>query len=321
MERLILMNTHREAFEKARYQTQPRDMLMRYNDFSARNKNICIVEGPSDWTFYKNTNIMKLKKCNCNYVWHKGIHARPNPDLDQEFTGKEAVIKTYYEIRDNQDLFPSLNRTFFIVDRDYDDRLILKKKLLSLDDYKCFSITPFHSFECFFLFKENVYKLFEYLNLDKTDVLCFLSVFKKFCGQITEYFALKATIVACYNFCWNRPSYKKGYENEEIFDLKFDSEGNFIYNSRLMDKEVSSMWSSIEYNNQATSYYKETYKELNDNPLFLRGHNLFEFLEKYLDGVHDIIFTHNDREKYELFINQMYVPISIKNGKGIVIYS
>lgn len=306
------MNSFREAFEKARFQPPWREMLMRYNNFAAYNRMICVVEGPSDWKFYKNTNIKNLREC--NYIWHKGRNA-PKPDWDQEFTSKQAVIKTYFEIHDIPTLYPKLKRTIFIIDRDFDDRLVHNKRLLSKTELKCFTITTFHSLECYFLFKENVKKLFKYFHLSEEDMVSFLASFDGFCSQITEYFALKATIAACYNFGWGKLNYRKTYDNKEIFNLNFDGDASFTYNIHFMNVEVNNMRNALLSNTQAKSYYKEIYEKLKDNPLFLHGHTLFDFLQKYLIDVHNILFN-NNHDQYELFINQMTIPLNIRNGMG-----
>lgn len=91
------MNEVINEMSKKSKEPDPKKILLDFNTLR-EHYDIIIVEGSSDKDFYRNTNINIL---NNNKVWY--IYANPRKDdiNNKDYAvGKEAVIESYFEIRE-----------------------------------------------------------------------------------------------------------------------------------------------------------------------------------------------------------------------------
>lgn len=316
------MDAYQKKFKEAKRELPLRDMTIRYNIYRVNPKweYLCVVEGPSDWNFYKNVNISALQAKRCAYIWHKGENA-PIPDSDQFYQSKEAVIRTYKEICSNYSLSKELCRTFFIVDRDYQDVLICQKTELTDDDRKNITVTKYHSLESYFLTDYNIEELIRYLEIPLEEIENIVALLTELRDKSVEYFSLIGACAACYkNNGWKKPNYKKQKNIKDIFSFSFDN-SSFSFLNEYMNVEIDTLRNALKHHKEANLEYKKIKNNIKENYLFLQGHTLFDFLSElliqkyskhfgYVKGNSEMINSYLD------FINQMNIELNIVFGNG-----
>ena len=151
---------------------------------------IIIVEGTSDVDFYKNSNIEILN--NACYIF-----ASPNADI----VGKKAVIKSYFEIKEQSRKHIFNNSIIFIVDKDFfginwkapEYKKIAIEEKATTEDIDNFTILNCHSHECYFILEENLTKIFNLLHIeDKLND--FNKILEYDLEDFSEYFAYKSIL-------------------------------------------------------------------------------------------------------------------------------
>lgn len=92
------MNEVINEMSKKSKEPDPQKILMYFNTLREHYDLIIIVEGSSDEDFYKNTNIDILNNNKAFYIFA----SRRKDDINNKDCafGKEAVIESYFEIRE-----------------------------------------------------------------------------------------------------------------------------------------------------------------------------------------------------------------------------
>lgn len=292
-------NEFYNSFINARNNEPNSKMLIEFNlkrDYLNEDNYISFIEGPDDKKFYrfiKNHEIInKIDKD--NYIYS-------NNDL-KEINGKKGVITMYKYIDSN---FPSyLDKCIFLVDHDYN----------GLEGYNLvkdsgITTTKGYAIENYFFTKDNIQKIFNYLKLDDY-YLEFDKKLKMFLYDILEFTRLKSTIT---NNRFIRV--KNIYSNKEIF--KFDFKNNNYFDKNIMYQENQNMLNEIKKNNRAFEYYKTKSYSFTNNPLWARGHDIYNFLYEYLKQVHNKNI--NEFNIYKDLVKILDIDITIKDGMGNIL--
>ena len=218
-----------------------------------------------------------------------------------------------------------LDKCIFIVDHDYDGVKSMRYNVYD-DQAKYFTITKPYSFENYFLELNNLCELFKYFKLTNEDVEKFRKQYSKFAEEIQEYTRLKSTTIGLkkkQTSCYDRNclSYSPKYKYDDIFNFKFIN-NECTYNRNNLCEEISRMKQYINNNNNAINYYKNHSINLVKNNDFIRGHDAFNFLTKYLHDIYGINFSdYPPNNIYNNVVKNFQVDIVIKNGLGQIINS
>lgn len=308
----------------------PKSIMQKFNNKCEHYDTIIIVEGISDEDFYKNTNIEILN--NLNKVCY--IYAQKNGyDEKKENLGKNAVIESYFDIKQNSLHKEYNNSVIFIVDKDFFGinwnapkyRKILenkKAKNVKVDDINNFTILDCHSHECYFILENNLKQIFKLLNIeDKLEQ--FNNIFNTNLEGLSEYFAYKSILE---DENPNRSYLGCQYDNiNNIPGINFNFEykdGELKFNKVDMQKGIETMKKEIEYSHNRKNFenqYLEMKQKFKQQPELLRGHTLFELLECYLRYYGKYLTSYNEFDyKYEYkkdLIKSMSIPLIIKKLK------
>ncbi len=272
----------------------------------------CIVEGKTDKYFYSNINKVDLKT-RTYYLFGK------NNSIENG--GKETVISSYNKIKHLPNLNKYMNKFIFIIDHDYAG-LTSEKQYIDYESYNCFTITKPYSFENYFLTEDNIKILFDYLGI-KNSVYDFIEQYNQFADEIKEYTRLKSSTIEINQrqsryyepFC---QPYRKIHSYDEIFSFSFEN-GRYKFNKNFLNDEVNNMRRFISRNPSAKSFYNNESEDLVKNNDFVRGHNAFDFLSKYLLDVHGITLIQGDNNQYMDIVKRLNVDIDLKNAQGLLI--
>lgn len=288
----------------------PGTILYTLSNLINRNgKWYCIVEGKTDQYFYSNIKNIDLKN-STYYLYGK------NKDLEQG--GKNTVINSYNIIKKIPRLNKFMNKYIFIIDHDYVG-LTSEEIEIDYDSYTNITITKPYSFENYFLTEKNIKTIFKYFNIEN-DSDNFINLYNAFAKEIQEYTRLKSSTIEIKQkqskyydqYC---SSYIKKYSYDEIFDFDF-SDGKLNYNRKYLYEEISLLKRYVNNNNNARQYYLNQSIDLVKNNDFIRGHNAFDFLIKYLQQVHNIIVDIGNNDQYSKLVKILDVDINIKNAIG-----
>lgn len=259
---------------------------------------VCFVEGPDDKKFYRfirNKNTFKeIDKDNYIYA---------NNDKDESL-GKKCVLLMYDYINNNYK--DSLDKCIFVVDHDYN----------GLNGYKVnkdfITITKPYSIENYYLNKDNLYLIFNYINhLD--DYNDFIELLDGFIYDLSDFVRLKSTITNLKKDSGFR--YFKLYDNNKIF--KFDFNNVPYFNVDYLNEEVKNMKKAISTNTSALNYYNYLSKEFSGKVEWIRGHDIYKLLKYYIRYNYNIDID-NDKIHSDI-IKMIDVDIDIKNGLGEIL--
>ena len=217
------------------------------------------------------------------------------------FWGKESVLYCYNFIKNEKSF--NMNTCTFIVDRDYDAKLQLIKIPLSNSDKKNLCMTKGHSFENYFLDEVNLKYVFSELGLSDQDLSAFLQRFTKFLESTKSFFSAKAVITEAYSKL--HLHYKKKHDDNEVFSA--DIKNNNGINSIILKEENSNQKVFIQSNRlEARLKYYENI--LGQNlALYIRGHNVFEYLQAYLQCYHGMNLSSRNRKIYSDIVKHFQV--------------
>jgi hypothetical protein len=295
------------------------DLRLRYDGF------VFFVEGKTDEDFYKHSRIEVMNDET------PFLYVKSEEHCDDDFKnmkGKEAVLYCFNRIKNDQTLCKENKRCIFIIDHDFDG-LFSERYTFGKNDSKSITITPFHSFENYFVERVNVYKIFQHYSIPSKDMEVFLDTLRSFSDSVIEYYALKGTITN-YNKRNNNNStgkkfvrYKDKYKDKQIFIFDFSSYPYFRVD--LLDHEVKSMNEFVHKKHidpDLKSVLRVNRDRIKSNPpLFIRGHTVFNFLCKYLLYFHKIdIVGNNNIQQYNKIIEDLEIQMEIKTGNGKVLY-
>lgn len=275
----------------------------------------CFVEGSSDENFYSHTNISILQNERCKYFFRR----RDDTDYP-ELEGKESVLCCYHYITNNPSLGHMRNQCIFIVDFDFDG---LNSKYFNLqhDEDKNFTITKYHSIENYYVVSENLRTIFAYYNLTLDAARQFYDMIYNFACEVSEFFALKGSISATYNQKKKKFSegvtYKKRYEYSDIFRFNFNQSPP--YEAELFKTELDAMRAAIANNKYAKDRYRFILCRIQENPpLYIRGHNVYDYFKYYMLQKYNIRIIKDDLNKC---ISSFNIKIEICTANGDILYS
>lgn len=318
------MEKYNQAIFMANRKERPiSEIVYRFTCMAYKKDKYCIIEGSSDQYFYSNIKCIDFNKSITEFLYNSNKNTEMYMDRNSEkrFVGKNAVIQAYYMINKNDKLAPLLDKCFFIVDQDYYG--LNSNYYYSIDENmeKCFSITKYHSFENYFLTEKNIRNIFNYLEkkygIPQGEYEKFTKKLLKFVNEVSEYNRLKSSIAAVYNkntkyYTEYKPYYKKKYSDEEIFDFNFQNE--LYYNKDMMIEEMELLRKAVNSSSKAKEFYENESIKFDNNKEFIRGHNIYNFLEEYLKQV----FNLNILKGYEYgkIVSLLDVEMQFNNGIG-----
>lgn len=303
---------------KRRDNPYPESILMKFINTCNNYDTIIIVEGISDEDFYKNTNIDILNNKRVYYIF--ASRRSDNIDNKRYVVGKEAVITSYFEIRDKYRSNPFKNSVIFIVDKDFFGidwdaskyRKFKDKMGAKSEDINNFTILDCHSHECYFILEKNIDLIFKLLGIgDKIEQ--FNNILNKNLDELCDYFAYKSILLDENPKRTNRWDYDF-IENTPIirFNFKFDGE-QLLFNRDDMKNDIEKMKKEVEFSKNRKNLeiqYNEMKQKFKNKPELLRGHTLFELLESFLNYYGKKIKDY--KEYNNEIINKMSIPLDIK---------
>ena len=331
------MNSFKIAFEDAWRNLPSVSGKMEANIYR-NNKNIdyiCFVEGPSDPVFYKNITNTNISNKNLAFV---RCLTKRDKEYDGEEIGKEGVLRNYYSLLSDKVLSRNFNKYIFIVYNDYEG-LVSENGEIEECDCERINVTPCYAFENFFLTDENIKIIFSYFGLSNDDSNKFIKKLNSFVQEISEYNRLKSSTVIAYKYSskYNTPTsiarstfdifdnyngcYRKCEQND-IFNFEFTGKYPYYYRKSLYDKQIELMKNSVANNKTILFYYKFHTQKFVNNRDFVRGHDLYNFLSRYLLQLYDInIFPRIknngiwiDNPNYISIIKLLVINFNFKNG-------
>ena len=292
------MNSTCYAYNINRDIDNSRTIHYKVNQFiNQGNNRLCIVEGATDRLFYSNLS---------NYnIPYKYIYSTDRRGL----IGKEAVINSMYSIFGDDKLKNRINKCVFIIDHDYLGAVTEENRYNSSIQER-FSITKPYSFENYFLTEENLKKIFDYYNLNDCDK--FIKIYNEFFEEIKEFIRYKYTQVRV--DMEENIKYKCTYDNIDIFEFSF-SNGTYEFDKPKMIAEIISLKRHINNYPIAKKIYEEDSKEFVENNTYIKGHDAFYFLQKYLYDIHDI-YLDEYCEDYKELVKILDIDMDIKDVYG-----
>lgn len=275
-------------------------MIMKYNTTRSykRNKKIIFVEGGTDCTFYRNTNIEVLCAESSYYIFVR----KNTVDEKYELKGKKAVIDAYRRISSDDSLKKDLYRCIFIVDQDWE------KEISS--EISTITKTYGHSMENYFLERENLNIILDTCNIPREEQEKFKEEYNQFCKETSSFWAMKGTIVYAKEQ-GEFFSYKKKKTFDEIFNFYY--EDCVKYDVTAMNEEKSLMWISIDNNSKLKAYYLELKKKIDAETRFVRGHEAFNYLQCYLRERHgiELDFSRRSIDLFDDIVSKFNVQMNI----------
>lgn len=287
---------------------------------------ICYVEGPTDEDFYGNIKNLSISNKKIKFI--TGL--TKNDEIKEYRVGKESVIKKYYEINSYVNFKYLLKKSIFIIDSDnygllseYYDEKYLNKKV--------FNITNGYAFENYFFSKRNIRKIFEYFKLTETDLNEFVICLNRFIKEVSYYNRLKcSTTIACkkckyhtylpstrVEFLYGKKAGKK-ITAEDIFDFDFTGKYNYYFRKNLMERQNKKIKEVIGKNDLIMDYFNNVSIKFENNANYIRGHDIYNFLQKYLYQKFNINISPRitENSKYFEVLKIIDVDINFVNGLG-----
>lgn len=300
--------------------------IIKYNEYRTDKTidYICYVEGPTDPDFYQNIKNTSLSSKKIKFI--RSLTTREGASKSD--IGKEGVIKNYYNISSTNEL----RKSIFIIDHDYEG---LISEFYPKDDLNSnvFTITEGYAFENYFCTEENLLKIFNYFNLPKSEYDKFINLIYKFVEEISYYTRLKScTTIACKNckyhtrlpstsiFFLYGPKTGQKIESNDIFNFDFNGKHNYYFYKVLMEKQNRKIENAIKNNKLIMEYFYNESIKFENNIRYVRGHDLYNFLEKYLYQKFNININPSIKErrhsKYLDIVRILNIDISLVNGLG-----
>jgi len=302
-----------EKFRNNREMPLEMSTLIRFNRRRISNESIIFIEGFSDLIFYSNIGHSKLSKS--EYIFRSN---KEKDTADDRIQGKEAVLFSYNKIKQNRELSKDLYKCTFIVDYDFNG-ITSQRTYLSDNDKNRITTTIGHSVENYFVYKNSLDNIFDYLDLDKKHINKFKDILKEFSKDTTEYFALKGAIVYTYKIK-SPVKYRKKYSDGDIFVFEITNDYKLNFKTEYMNYEVLSMKNSINSNRKAIDRYIQIKQEIKDNPEKIRGHNIFDLLEVYLLKVIGKSINYNSNKYlYKKLISLLSFDMDLKLMDGEIL--
>ena len=323
------MNKFEENFRSNLLSFPESELKFQLNELMGKDIDyICFVEGPTDPDFYSQINNTSLSNKKIRFI--RSLTTDESGEADE--IGKEGVLKKYYKMFEYPNYKEILNKCIFIVDHDYEG-LVSEKYDSDYINKEAFSVTPYYSFENFFLTDINIKKIFEHFNIDENSYNDFMDYLTTFIFENSEYSRLKSSVtIACKKGKYNTklPSsvvkvpYGKFAGNEmtpyHIFNFIFDNPKYHFFNKKFMDIKNDKMKESVYSNYLIKSYYlNETNKFINNRD-YIRGHDIYKLLEQYLYQKHKInikqLDYNNKTSRYNEIVKILTVDMEFFNGLG-----
>lgn len=306
------MSNFKDDFNIRLNNTPSIGIVMKYN--SLRNDkaipSFFFVEGRTDELFYSNLRNEKTAKPPAEYI------SALNNDFDSEscYVGKTAVLEAFSVINSNYVLKQDIGRCIFLIDRDYDDINNYKIKI-PRKDWNKFTLTPYHSLECFLLDDDNLKIIFDCLNI-RSYLEEFRMMLENFARESETYFAYQGTITSCINLNIGI-YYKKTYSSDEIFKFKFYESKTYEFNRDKLKTETELMRKSISMNDFAKQKYDMIYRNIRESCLNIHGHTIFNFLTQFLNDIHSIQFSIKlENTNFATIIDKIRIDMPIVYGDG-----
>lgn len=285
--------TFKDYFKTQLQVEKPMGVIVRFNVKRAENPKgrYIFVEGSDDRRFYSSTDIP---------VFHTDLFFfSVHDDFENEslqVVGKEAVLQCFTILKSRTDIGNSFEKCVFIIDRDYDEDIEYSATKVQPDEKSRFSMTQGHSFENYFLRKDNLKTVFDYYGLSESDLEEYYRHFEAFSERAGKYYAARATITAFHNskLSFYRPKHRNDrvFQNDILIDEGIDA--------NAYKEEYTRMMEAINEHRECIEYYKKTKKEITQKPeMCIRGHNVYYHLEKYLLVHHRIRM----RQDYKKLVN------------------
>ena len=285
---------------------------------------ICYVEGPTDSDFYGNISNTSISSKNIRFI-RSLISGESENKLD---IGKEGVIKNYFRVLSKE----ALKKSIFIIDHDYDGLISDFYSLDELND-KYFSITDGYAFENYFLTSDNIKRIFDYFKLSIEEYYNFESYLKKFIEDVSNYNRLKScTVIACKNckyhtklpstsvrFMYGRNTGKK-IEANDIFKFDFTNKYEYYFRKNLMEMQNKRIEYVIRNNSLIMDYYNNVSNRIDNNLMYIRGHDLYSFLQQYLYQMFNINISPRLKDRqyshYIDIVKILDIKMKFVNGLG-----
>lgn len=272
--------------------------IMRFS-FLRTKKDIdyfVFVEGSSDENFYKHSNIAYL---NGNTAYFYRTTADYHTEI--KYKGKESVYYALKCISEDIRLSNTLEKCVFITDRDFeetvDEKLISKSSRAMLYMYQ----TAGHSVESYLFDDENLNLIFNYFTVDEND---FLKKFEVFATTMQPFYALRCAITSIKKneFGSNkdkgkRLSYKKKHgdlEHAVFCNFDFKKEDYWVGKKDVLN-EIRAMEQALRGYPFAMLFVQSNEERIKQHKMYLRGHDVFEFIYQYLLQLHGVDFNLFDR--------------------------
>lgn len=307
-------NSFKNQFLESIY-TKPKAYgLIEFNNSKSMNYEYYIfTEGTTDEVFYSNLN---------HSLFTKKIKFIPMQDkehaIDKTDIAKTGVMRTFNEIKNK--LGNDLKKCIFIVDHDYEGVFSSNIEVES-DLKKNFTVTKGYSFENVFLEDNNIDLIFNYFGLP--DVNLFKNKLNVFVKEISEYNRLKASIVITYMKGSDYSpaiNYKSKYKSDEIFKFDFAGMYKYYFRKDIYDIEVCNQQDAVFNNENSKRYYYDVSSKFINNINYIRGHDLYRFLQFYLWQIHNIdLRPKSNNIHYKNIIKVLNVDMDFKNGNGVLI--
>ena len=309
------MSSFKDDFNIRLKNTPNIGIVMKYN--SLRNNKAIptffFVEGVTDEIFYSNLRNEKTSKPPAEYI------SALNNGFDSEscYVGKTAVLEAFSVINSDSVLKKDIGRCVFLIDRDYDGINNYKIKIPRKDRNK-FTVTPYHSLECFLFEEDNLKNIFKCLNIGSC-LEEYRIMLEHFARESETYFAYQGTITACKDMNL-KIDYRKKYGLNEIFKFKFNKSNNYEFNRDKLITETELMRKSISKNDLAKQRYDTIYKSIRESCLNIHGHTLFGFLTQYLNDIHGIRLSIKlENTNFVTIIDKIRIYMPIVYGDGHIV--
>lgn len=241
-------------------------IMMKYILKQTTGQKYCIfVEGDTDEKYYSNCKHSFLNKNSAVYLC--------GPSMNSESTGligKKWVINAFKEMMAWEAKKEDRSRWIFIVDRDYEPA-----EITGINN------TKYHSVESYFLTNENLKTIFSRLDPNKYNE--FVRLGEAFANDFLDYFLLKTTINAFYNYNKKIQVSMTTQHGMSFLISKKDNEVTYeVAATYLADtKNMKAIIQSGQYP-KAEEYYNTLCAKYPPTLANIRGHNAIFFLKEYI---------------------------------------
>ncbi|MGI6174861.1 MAG: DUF4435 domain-containing protein [Christensenellales bacterium] len=268
------------------------EILFKLNTYRSDRtiRYFCIVEGKTDELFYSCILPAKLKRAKTVYLYNANAG------------GKEKVMRTFLFCR--KKLPKEMKKYLFIVDHDYDG-MDAGRYGLSEQDTEHITMTPCYSIENYYLMYDNPRMIFRELGLNPTqrDLDDFNRAAYEFTREIGEYSAYKRTAMLL------RRAPEAKYKESQMFN---GSTPGYIDRKKL--KAQVKILKEFFHTEEDKEIYFESYRMLRNQPHYMKGKLLFNFLRNYLYWQHQAVFNIEPDKLYKRITSKLQVELDIRFG-------